>query len=78
MLSVATFGNAAEVYAIVHLVPHACQHITVDHNWYYCFLATNQENCVRELFIKENLESFSLFRRKNYHDPLSSQFVANF
>jgi len=25
-----TFGNAADIYAIVHLVPHACQHITVD------------------------------------------------
>jgi hypothetical protein len=25
-----TFGNTADIYAIVHLVPHACQHITVD------------------------------------------------
>jgi len=24
------------------------------------------------------LESFSLYRRKKYHDPLSSLFVANF
>jgi len=24
------FGNTADIYAIVHLVPHACQHITVD------------------------------------------------
>ena len=23
-------GNTAGIYAIVHLVPHACQHITVD------------------------------------------------
>ena len=30
MLSVSTFGNTAYIYAIVHLVPHACQHITVD------------------------------------------------
>ena len=30
MLSVFTFGNTADIYAIVHLVPHACQHITVD------------------------------------------------
>ena len=30
MLSVSTFGNTADIYAIVHLVPHACQHITVD------------------------------------------------
>jgi len=26
---------------------------------------------------KKNLESFSLYRRKNYRDPLSSLFVAN-
>jgi len=32
MLNVSTFGNTADIYAIVHLVPHACQHITVDQN----------------------------------------------
>ena len=30
MLNVSTFGNTADISAIVHLVPHACQHITVD------------------------------------------------
>jgi hypothetical protein len=30
MLNVSTFGNAADIFATVHLVPHACQHITVD------------------------------------------------
>ena len=30
MLNVSTFGNTADIYAIVHLVAHACQHITVD------------------------------------------------
>ena len=25
-----TFGNTADIYATVHFVPHACQHITVD------------------------------------------------
>ena len=30
MLNVSTSGNTADIYAIVHLVPHACQHITVD------------------------------------------------
>ena len=30
MLNVSTFGNTADIYAIVHLVPHACQHITAD------------------------------------------------
>jgi hypothetical protein len=27
---------------------------------------------------KKHLESFSLYRRKNYHDPLRILFVANF
>ena len=30
MLNVSTFGNTADIYEVVHLVPHACQHITVD------------------------------------------------
>ena len=30
MLNVSTFGNTADIYTIVHLVPHACQNITVD------------------------------------------------
>ena len=30
MLNMSTFGNTADIYAIVNLVPHACQHITVD------------------------------------------------
>ena len=30
VLNVSTFGNTADIYAIVHLVPHACQHTTVD------------------------------------------------
>jgi len=30
MLNVSTFGNTADIYAIVHLVPHKYQHITVD------------------------------------------------
>jgi hypothetical protein len=42
MPNMSTFGNTADVYAIVHLVPHARQHITVDHNCYYCLLAANQ------------------------------------
>jgi hypothetical protein len=61
MLNVSPFGNTADIYAIGHLVPHACQHITVDgHTCYYCLLAANQGNYVRELFLKNNLESFYL------------------
>jgi len=30
ILNVSTFRNTAHIYATVHLVPHACQHITVD------------------------------------------------
>ena len=29
MLNVSTFGNTADIYVIVRLVPHACQRITV-------------------------------------------------
>jgi hypothetical protein len=73
---VSTFGNTADIYAIVHLFPHPCQHITVDgHTCYYCLLAANQGNYVRELFL---LGNFSLYRRENYHYPLRSLFVANF
>jgi hypothetical protein len=57
MLNVCNFGNMAGIYAIVHLVPHACQHITVDgHTCYYCLLQTNQGNYVRELFLKKTWE----------------------
>jgi hypothetical protein len=79
MFNVSTFGNTADIYAIVRLVPHACQRITVDgHTCYCCLLAANQGNYVRELFLLKNLASFSLYRRKNYHDLLRSLFVANF
>jgi hypothetical protein len=30
MVNVSTFGNTADIDAIFHLFPHACQHITVD------------------------------------------------
>ena len=30
MLNVSTLGNTADIFAIDHLVPHACQHITVN------------------------------------------------
>jgi len=30
MLNVSTFGNTTDSHAIAHLVPHACQHITVE------------------------------------------------
>jgi hypothetical protein len=79
MLNVPLFGNTTDVYAIVDLVPHASQYITVDdHTCYYCLLAADRGNYVRELFLKKNLESFSVYRHKNYHDPLCSLFVANF
>jgi hypothetical protein len=52
LLNVSTFGNTADIYVIVHLVPHAFQHITVDgHTCYYCLLAANQCNYVRQLFL---------------------------
>jgi hypothetical protein len=61
MLNVSTFGNTVDIYAIVHLVPHACQHITVDgYTCYYCLLAANKGNKVRELFLKKLGKFFSL------------------
>ena len=30
MFNVSSFGNTADIYAIAHLVAHACQHITGD------------------------------------------------
>jgi hypothetical protein len=27
-----TFADTADIYAILHFVPHPCQHITVDHS----------------------------------------------
>jgi hypothetical protein len=54
MLNVSTFGNTTEIYARVHLIPHACQHITVNgHTCYYCLLAANQGNYVRKLYLKK-------------------------
>jgi hypothetical protein len=54
MLNMSTFGNMADIYAIVHLVTHTCQHIMVHgHTYYYCNLAANKGNYVRELFLKK-------------------------
>jgi hypothetical protein len=54
MVNVSTFGNTADIYAIVHLVPHACQHITVDgHTCYYCLLAANQANMCASFSFKK-------------------------
>jgi hypothetical protein len=30
MLNVSTFSYTADIYTIIHLIPHACQLITVD------------------------------------------------
>jgi hypothetical protein len=80
MLNMYTFGNTADIYVIVHLVPHACQHLLNAIFAYYCLLTANQGNYVSGFFLKKNFEGFpSLsYQRKNYHDPLRSQFVANF
>jgi hypothetical protein len=75
MPNVSIFGNAADIYAIVHLVPHVCQYLLNAMFAYYCVLAANQGNYVHGIFF---LKSFSLYRRKNYHDPLRSLLVANF
>jgi hypothetical protein len=53
MLNVSTVGNMADVYVIVHLVPHTCQHITVNHVCYYSLLTANQGNYMHKLFFKK-------------------------
>jgi hypothetical protein len=30
MLNISTFGYTADIYTIIHFIPHECQHITVD------------------------------------------------
>jgi hypothetical protein len=61
MLNVSIFGNTADIFSIVHLVPHACQHLLNAIFGYYCLLAANQGNYVRGLFLKKKiLESFSI------------------
>jgi hypothetical protein len=78
MLNVSTFGNTADIYAIVHLVPHASAYH--GRRPYLLLLSPSgksEQLCARA-FPYKNLESFSLYQRKNYHDPLRSQFVDNF
>jgi hypothetical protein len=30
VLNVSTFGNTADIYVIVHVIPHTCQYVTVN------------------------------------------------
>jgi hypothetical protein len=60
MLNVSTFGNTADICAIVHLVQHACQHLLRATFAYYCLLAANRDNYVRGLFLKKLAEFLSL------------------
>jgi hypothetical protein len=30
MLNVSSFGYTTDIYTIIHFIPHACQHITVN------------------------------------------------
>jgi hypothetical protein len=55
MLNKSTFGNTAEIYTIVHLVPHTCQHITVD-----------QSHSIGDRVV-EILEISREWRHKDYH-----------
>jgi hypothetical protein len=81
MLNVSSFGNTADVYAIVHLVPHACQQY---HGRPEPILLSpsgkSWQLCARAFHLKKNFNSLSLSlsRCKNYHDPLSSPFVEDF
>ena len=74
-----TFGNTADIYAIVHLVPHACQHNTVDqsHSSGASLRQIRATMCAGSS-LKKKFNIFSLYRHMNYHDALRSPFVANF
>jgi hypothetical protein len=61
----------ADICAIVHVVPHVCQHIVVVHVCRYRFLAAHHGNCVRAFPLKKELSAF-LYQHKNYRDPLCS------
>jgi len=56
----------------------SCASYIERHICYYCLLAAHHGNNVRGLFLKKNLNSFILYRRKNYHDQWRSLFVAKF
>jgi hypothetical protein len=76
MLNMSTFGNTADIYAMFHLIRHACH----GRRPYLLLLSPSGKSgqlCVRAFPLK-NSESFSLYRCKNYHDLLRSLFVANF
>jgi hypothetical protein len=51
VLNMSIFGNTADIYVKVHLIPQACQHIMVDHICYYCLLTANQGSYVHRLFL---------------------------
>jgi hypothetical protein len=65
MLNVSTFGNTADIYAIVHLVPHACQHITVDQSH-------SSGDTVAEI-----LEISGEWRHKDYHKDVRGYLNRN-
>jgi hypothetical protein len=70
MLSVFIFADTAHIYAIIHFVPHPCQHITVDQS----HSSGDAVEKIRKIsnymrgLLKKNLDWFILYRRKNYHD----------
>jgi hypothetical protein len=58
MINVYTFGNKAETYAIVHIVPHTCQHNTVDQGH------SSGNTVVKILEISGELETQRLSQRR--------------
>jgi hypothetical protein len=53
MRNVSTFGNTADIYAIVHLVPHARQHLLNAIFAYCCLVAANRQLCARAFPFKK-------------------------
>src|SRR5215510_2326169 len=78
MLNVSTFCNMADIFAIVLFFFNASGCET---RWTIAKMSAvlPKVDTLRSVkYVKKKLESFSLYRRKNYHDPLRSLFVAHF
>jgi hypothetical protein len=80
MLNVSTFGNTADIYTIVHFVPHAsAYHGRRSYLLLLVLSPSGKSGQTRaRAFPLKKTWKFTLYRHKNYHDPLRSLFVANF
>jgi hypothetical protein len=80
MLNLSTFGYTVDIYTIIHFIPHACRYAMVTRAITAVILllpSGKPRQLTHGLSLKKYM-SFSLYWRKNYHDPLRSLLVAIF